>query len=108
MGVKETRYVVLLAPDCRRRHVHCQVGKWITEFNVQIELFIGEQWRAIVRYDTGHGFAHRDLLHGDGSVENIPLHVASFNEALTIAENDLRAHWAHYRHAFLKEITSHD
>ena len=108
MGVKETRYVVLLAPDCRRRHVHRQVGKWITEFSVQIEMPIGGQWQAVVRYDTAHGVAHRDLFHGDGSVEKTPLQVTSLNEALTVAENDLRANWERYRHAFLNERGPHD
>jgi len=108
MAVKETRYVVLLASDCRRRHRHRQVGKWVTEFSVQIEVLIRGQWQAVVRYDTAHGFAHRDLIHGDGAVEKTPLHVASLNEALTVAENDLRANWLRYRHQFLEGVTRHD
>lgn len=108
MGAKETRYIVVLAPGCRRRHVHLQVGKWVTGFSAQIEVLIGREWRAVVRYDTVHGCAHRDLLHGDGSVEKTPLHVASFNDALTVAENDLRANWERYHQAFLKEVMPHD
>lgn len=105
MAAKEIRYVVLLAPDCRRRHIHFQVGHWVTGFSIQIEVFMRGDWRAVVRYDTAHGFAHRDLLHGDGSIEKMPLHVSSFNEALTVAENDLRTNWTQYRTQFLKEVT---
>lgn len=33
----------------------------VTEFVVQLECFIEGKWIPIVRYDTAHGFAHRDL-----------------------------------------------
>lgn len=108
MAEREIRYVTLLAADCRRRHVHRQRGKWVTEFSVQIEVLVRGQWRAVVRYDTAHGFAHRDLIRGDGAVEKLPLHVASLNEALTVAENDLRANWLRYRQQFVDEVTRHD
>ena len=100
--------MVLLAPDCRRRHIHRQVGKWVTQFSVQVEVLNRGRWQAVVRYDTAHGFAHRDLCHGDGSVEKIPLHVSSLNEALTVAENDLRANWVRYRGQFVQEAARHD
>ena len=37
----------------------------ILEFVVQLEcLFsVSERWMPVVRYDTAHAFAHRDLLH---------------------------------------------
>lgn len=103
MAAREIRYATLLAADCRRRHVHHQSGKWVTQFSVQIELWIHAHWQAVVRYDTAHGFAHRDLIHADGRIDKTPLHVGSLNEALTVAENDLRANWASYRRGFLKE-----
>lgn len=108
MEARDTQYVVLLASDCRRRHRHRQVGKWVTEFSVQIEVWVGGQWRAVVRYDTAHGFAHRDLLRPDGSIEKTRLHINSLNEALTVAEHDLRTNWPRYRQTFLKECGIHD
>lgn len=40
----------------------------------------------IVRYDTAHGYAHKDLMNPDGSKEKIFLGEADFNEALTLAD----------------------
>ena len=33
----------------------------IVSFVVQYEAFIQGRWRAVVRYDTAHRFAHRDI-----------------------------------------------
>ena len=35
----------------------------IAKFVVQYEALINERWRPIVRYDTSHGFAHKDIIH---------------------------------------------
>lgn len=42
------------------------------------------------RYDTAHGFAHRDLLNKHGMVEKTPLFNQYYNDALTFAERDLK------------------
>lgn len=77
-------------------------------FAVQLEVLVGGQWRAVLRYDTVHGFAHRDLLHADGTVEKTPVGKQSFDEALTFAEEDLRENWRLYRERFLNEAGRHD
>jgi hypothetical protein len=45
----------------------------------------------IVRYDTAHGFAHRDLLGIAGVVDKTTMYTQVFNEALDFAEADIRA-----------------
>jgi hypothetical protein len=40
----------------------------VTDFRVQLESWIDGRWRAITRYDTAHGFAHRDTLGWGGEV----------------------------------------
>ena len=48
----------------------------------------------VVRYDTAHGFAHRDRYQTDGTVtQHEPLPVQAFNEALTFAVRDIKANW---------------
>jgi len=57
----------------------------------------------IIRYDTAHGFAHRDLILPTGRVDKTPIFVHTFTEALDFAEADLRANWRGYVERFLKE-----
>lgn len=76
----------------------------IVSFVVQYEALIQGQWRAIVRYDTAHRFAHKDILHPDGSVDKQPLNFPSLNLAFTFAIQDLKALWRWYRYGYEKEL----
>lgn len=78
----------------------------IVEFAVQYEAEIGTSWYPIVRYDTSHGFAHRDLIHLDGSTDKQPLLFESYNLALTYATQELKQNWQRYRHNFEEEINA--
>lgn len=100
---KERCYVVYLGADCRRRHARKYIGKWIVGFCVQLELLIENKWVPVIRYDTSHGFAHRDYIHPDGRIEKMPINIKNFNDALTFSENDIKANWKLYRKKFLKE-----
>jgi len=72
-----------------------------------MEIKVGDSWHAVVRYDTSHGFAHKDHMHYGGRKEKYPLLVESFNQALTLAEEDLKDHWISYRENFLQEANHH-
>jgi len=65
---------------------------------VQYEAEIHGSWHPVVRYDTSHGFAHRDLMYPDGSVDKQPLLFESYNLALTFATQELKQNWQRYRH----------
>jgi len=97
-------YVAPLGMDGRRRVRHERVEGKIVAFVVQYEIFVEEKWRAVVRYDTSHGFAHRDIMHPDGRKEKLDLLSTDLNICLTFAENDLRANWMDYRRRFMKEL----
>lgn len=75
----------------------------VMDFTVQLECWIEDRWRPIVRYDTAHGCPHRDILDWEGGVaEKLWLAVTlSFNEALILAEDDLKANADVYREQFL-------
>ncbi len=62
-----------------------------------------KKWSAIVRYDTSHGFAHRDIIDKKGNKKKTPLFNQDFNDALTFAENDLKSNWEYYKKSFLEE-----
>lgn len=76
----------------------------IVSFVVQYEAFIQGQWRPIVRYDTAHRFAHRDVLHPDSSSDKQPLDFPSLSLAFTFAIQDLKSLWQWYRYGYEKEM----
>lgn len=69
----------------------------IIRFIVQYEAFIAGKWNAIVRYDTAHGFAHKDLIHYKNYEEKQPLLFNDFKIAFTFAIQDLKTSWKWYR-----------
>lgn len=108
MTIRTISFVYILQPDCRIRHEHRQLKNQILGFIVQLEIKINAVWYAVVRYDTAHGFAHKDFLHYRGDAEKIPLLLESFNQALTEAERDLRENWEFYRSRFLREVEAYE
>jgi hypothetical protein len=97
----ETNYTLPLRVDTRIRHFHKTQGRRVIEFVVQLEIAVRNEWKPVIRYDTGHGFAHIDRynLRGNAQKERLP---HSFSEALTRAERDVKQNWSIYRERFLK------
>jgi hypothetical protein len=62
------------------------------------------KWHPVVRYDTSHGFAHRDILDIKGRKTKTPMFINDFNEALTFAQYDIRSNWRFYKEGLLKEF----
>ena len=102
--MKITEYVTPLGNDGRRRTYHKRLQQNIIEFAVQYELFIDGKWYPVVRYDTAHGFAHKDVLTFSGEITKYKLPFSDYNLALTFAEKDLKGNWLRYRENFLKEV----
>lgn len=75
----------------------------IVKFVVQYEALIESEWRPIIRYDTSHGFAHKDIIHYNGEQEKQPLYFPNLNMALTFAIQELKISWRWYRMAFEEE-----
>ena len=98
-----TEYVIRLGPKDRYRHVHIRVRGRIVFFRLQLETFFDGEWMPVVRYDTAHGFVHRDLLDRQGNTIKTPLFNQDLNDALTFAESDLKTNWLSYRKRFLEE-----
>lgn len=103
--LKELRFTVTLSPDQkdRLRIIATKEKSKIIRFVVQYEACINDSWRNIVRYDTSHGFAHKDIIHPNGTVSKQPLPFTDFNIAFTFAMQDLKVSWEWYRIAYEKE-----
>jgi hypothetical protein len=106
--LKEREFVVLLSHESRIRHYHSRLKQQVLEFMVQLEVNIRGEWRPVVRYDTAHGFAHRDIFHGDGRSEKVPLSIGDYNSTLAFAELDVRSNWEVYRQRFLQEVKENE
>ena len=100
--MKKTEFTIRLGPDDRLRELHSRSRGKIISFTVQYETFWKGKWSVVVRYDTAHGFSHRDQYDSRGKAIKTPLFVLNFNQALTFAEADLKANWNIYRERFLK------
>ena len=104
--MREIEYLFYLSPEMEDRlRVSAQKNQGeILEFVVQYEALFSGHWKPIVRYDTAHGFAHRDRMWPAGRVEKEPLSFDSYNLAFTHATLELKAHWAGYRNAYEQEM----
>lgn len=98
----EVEYVIRLGSSDRYRHKHIRQKGRIVYFRVQYETMIEGKWYPVVRYDTVHGFAHRDLIDIKGKIVKTPLFIQDYNDALTFAESDLKANWGVYKERFLR------
>jgi hypothetical protein len=96
----ETSFESMLDEDIAiRMRFLWDVGQ-IVEFVVQLELFVDNHWYPVVRYDTAHGFAHRDILRPTGSQEKQPLGITDYQEAMMYADVDIRMRYVEYCNRF--------
>ena len=72
----------------------------VKRFVVQLESCLNQTWHPVVRYDTAHGFVHRDLLHPHQPATKLVLHVKNYREALTFAIKDLTKNWHKHRQRY--------
>jgi hypothetical protein len=103
---RELSFLFPLSPEIEDRlRVRAVKEKGIVlSFVVQYEAMVGGQWREIVRYDTHHGFAHKDIIHPNGRKDKLPLLLRDYNAAFTFSVDDLKASWQWDRHGYEMEM----
>jgi hypothetical protein len=78
-------------------------GKEIIRFSVQYEVFDGDEWHPAIRHDTGHGFAHRDVLDWDGETVRWSRDSdLTYREAMNRAIDHIKTNWVSERESFLR------
>jgi hypothetical protein len=97
----EKHYLILLDIDARKRHYHVSEAGRIIKFVVQLEIKIGEEWKEVIRYDCAHDYAHKDFYNIRGQHKKINLRL-DYEDALTMAEDDINENWEIYREKFFK------
>jgi len=103
-NLKEIQFVVMLTPEDRYRHKHLRLRVNVLSFVVQYETKLKGKWLPVVRYDSEHGFAHRDLFDKKGNKKKTPMFTNDYNEALTYAEYDIKSNWEFYKQSFLGDV----
>ncbi len=96
-----TEYVIPLGENARKRHYHETDKGKVPGFSVQLEVFVNNLWQVLIRYDSAHGFAHIDQYNLDGKKIKKELHL-KLNEALNLADEDIKENWKVYQRAFLE------
>lgn len=66
-----------------------------------MEILVNDQWKAVIRYDSAHGFAHIDQYYLDERKVKRELHL-KLSEALTLADEDIKENWKTYKEIFLE------
>lgn len=73
----------------------------MADFVVQLEVEVKSEWRPIIRYDCSHEFVHRDCYNLKGKQKKEELNL-DYEEALTLADEDIDDNWERYRSNFLR------
>jgi len=97
-------YIFMLTDKDRKRHEHIVEKGKVVGFVVQYEMFHEGKWVPIVRYDTSHGYAHKDLINPDGSKEKILMGAVGLSEALTLADMDINENWERYKERYFRRL----
>lgn len=97
----EKEYLILFDLDVRKRHYHKTEAGKIAAFMVQLEVKINDMWREVIRYDCAHKFTHKDCYNINGKQRKITLYL-DYEDALTMADDDLNENWEYYREGFLR------
>ena len=77
-GIKKKRFIVMLTPKDRYRHSHTRFRGEVLSFVVQYETILEGEWFPVGRYDTEHGFAHRDTFDKRGNRYKTPMFTDSW------------------------------
>lgn len=75
----------------------------VTEFVVKLLSRFEGEWYEIVRYDSGHGCPHKDILNVDGEViRKIWYEFLDNGQTLTMAITDIKDNLEFYKERFQK------
>ena len=74
----------------------------VTEVLIQLEIRLEGAWHPVVRYDTAHGFPHRDRLDRAGTLTKSAIDLPDLAAFMAFAEQDLKDRWEWYRDQFLR------
>ncbi len=103
----DTDYTFPLSDEDRLR-VRIDTGGTpeVKDFVVQYEAKISGTYYAVVRYDSWHGEAHRDLLGPQGELKHKQWlgRTSNYGEIVNAAIQELQERWEQYRQEFIRRM----
>jgi hypothetical protein len=99
----DREYLNELADGARLRARFRRDRGEITEFVVQLEAWFNEEWCAVIRYDSAHGQAHKDVLDRWGREIEKQWLPGTNNDALTAGTADIKQNWKQYIAQFMED-----
>ncbi len=101
----EREYFLLLPNGAIIRVRYAKDRGRILWFTVQLEAFLNADWCPISRYDTSHGFVHRDDIKPNGDqIKSLPMSFSDNETALNFAIDDFRLNYLLYIERYKKWI----
>jgi hypothetical protein len=100
-----TEYIRALSiDDYLRFRIVSERGR-VVAFTVQYEAVIDGRTYPVVRYDTAHHMAHRDLLDAEGrNIDKLWFPGWPYAAALDHARDDILTNWRQYREDFIRRM----
>ncbi|MBI3195335.1 MAG: hypothetical protein HYZ34_12850 [Ignavibacteriae bacterium] len=99
----EKNYRIILDEENSLFVYYETIGGQVTAFVVKLLSIIDDEEVEILRYDSGHGVPHIDILNADGEVERkIWLHHLTHAQAFTEAQETITTHYQFYRERFIQ------
>jgi hypothetical protein len=99
--VRRSRLTVPLSDEHRLEIMIEKEAGTVKGFVVNYVATIKGRAHSVVRYDTRHGFPHKDMVRSDGSVAHKERMPDLDGHALVdLAIDDLKANWQSYRRRF--------
>lgn len=85
-------------------YVHFKITKGnVAEFIVKLLSMFEDKWYEILRYDSGHGCPHKDILNAYGEVvRKIWYDFLDNGQALTMSIKDIKENFEFYKERYLK------
>jgi hypothetical protein len=75
----------------------------VAEFVAKLLIVFEGEWREVLRYDTGHGCPHRDILNINGEViRKVWYDFLDNGQALTMAITDIKDNYEFYKERYQK------
>ncbi len=99
----KTYFRYLTDEDRVRCQINLERGR-VSKFVIQYEIFTGNNWSPVTRFDTFHDGVHRDLIGPNGKVIKKWFLSLEFDEGLTFAYNDIEMNWERYRQQYISKL----
>lgn len=102
--MKHVEYVHLLPPTDKVRVRFKKDWGRVLSFAVQYYALVKGQWRSIIRVDTVHGFAHKDIyhyLHGKKYTILLSENLRDYNNLLNESVRDIKQNFERIKRNYL-------